>query len=228
MFIMARNIPTVKEKNIFWISVITSVVVGMIAGLFSGFAVKLINFKNPWVTFGIFIVLGTIILVGVIFMSKQVKKVVKIKKIYKTKKRDKEMKKKISFTIWIVFLVIVGCLISIFLANKFGLIADFKYIEIIIITAVFLTGFGLLALDKSTKIKNNFWAVILPSNKSIILWPMASIIFAFCYLIFSSSLFGNMFFKLSVAFLFFTITFIVLLVLYHDNKYLRELEIKKK
>lgn len=74
---MARNKPTKTQKNIFWCSAMISVIVGIIAGLFAGFAVKLINFKNPWTTFGIFIFLGGIIIGAFIFMYKQVKKVVK-------------------------------------------------------------------------------------------------------------------------------------------------------
>ena len=137
------------------------------------------------------------------------------------------MKKKILFAIWIIFLVTVGCLMSFFLANKFSLIADFKYIQIIITTAVFFSGFGLLALNKNNEGENNFWAVFLPNRKSIIIWPILSIILAFCYLIFETSPFGNMFFKLSAAFLFITIFLIALLVIYHDNEYLRDLETKK-
>ena len=137
------------------------------------------------------------------------------------------MIKKIYFTIKIVVLVLVGCFISIFLANKFSLIADFKYINTIITTAVFFAGFGLLALSKDKKTEDSFWAIILPSRKSIVLWPILSIIMAFCYLIYESTQFATMFFKLSAAFLFFTITLIVLLVIYSDNKYLKELESKQ-
>lgn len=151
-----------------------------------------------------------------------------IKKTYNPKKLDKEMKNKIKFALWIIFLTIVGCLLSIFLANKFSLIADFKYVGLVLTTAVFFAGFGLLALKKEGGEKDNFWAVLLPSRKSITLWPMMSIILAFCYLIFESTAFGNMFFKLSVAFLFFTITLIFLLIVYSDNKYLRELETKQE
>jgi len=137
---------------------------------------------------------------------------------------DKEMKGKIKFTIWIIFLLLVGISFSIFLANKLGLIAHFKYINIIITTSVFFAGFGLLALSKGGKTQDNFWAVILPSRRSITLWPIVSIILAFCYIAFETSKFATMFFELAVAFLFFTITLIVLLVFYHDNKYLREIE----
>jgi hypothetical protein len=149
-----------------------------------------------------------------------------IKKTYNSKKLDKEMKEKIKFALWIIFLTIVGCSISIFLANKFSLIADFKYIEIIITTAVFFAGFGFLAMKMGKEEKDNFWAVLLPSRKSIILWSILSIISAFCYLIFEPTPFGNAFFKISVALLFFTITLILLFVIYSDNKYLRELETK--
>lgn len=148
-----------------------------------------------------------------------------VKKIYNPKKLDKEMKKKILFTIWICFLVIFGGYLCWILSDKFSLIADFKYVNIIITTAVFFAGFGMLSLSKNNEEqKDSLFAVILPNRKSITLWSILSIIFAFCYLIFESSPFSTMFFKLSVAFLFFTILLIGLLVLYSDNKYLRELE----
>ena len=96
--------------------------------------------------------------------------------------------------------------------------------DIIITTAVFLAGFGLIAINEGKSSKNSLFMVISPNVKSILLWSMASIIFAFCYLINPTSIWGTMFFKLSSGFLFFTITLIVLLVLFHDNKYLKELE----
>jgi hypothetical protein len=144
-------------------------------------------------------------------------------KVYNPKLINILMDKKIRFAFWMVFLVLLGVSISWFLANKFGVMADEKYVEIIITTSVFLAGFGLIAMDKQDS-KNNSWAVFLPNFKSIILWSMASIVFSFCYLIYSSSMLGDMFFKLAVGFLFFTMTLIILLVLYHDNKYLREIE----
>ncbi len=132
------------------------------------------------------------------------------------------MKKNILFTIWILLLAVVGVVISWKLANKFADIADLKYIEIIITTAVFLAGFGLLALDKKD-------SVFFVNVKQIISWSMLSIISAFCYIIFQSSeIWSKMFFRLSAGFLFFTITLVFILVIYHDNKYLKEIEKTKR
>jgi hypothetical protein len=131
------------------------------------------------------------------------------------------MNKKIFFAIWIIFLAIVGVIISWKLANKFTDIADFKYIEIIITTAVFLAGFGLIALDKKD-------SVFFVNFKQIVSWSMLSIVSAFCYIIFQSSqIWSKMFFGLSAGFLFFTITLVFILVLYHNNNYLKEIEKQK-
>lgn len=72
---MEKNHPTIKDKNLFFTSAIMSIIVGIVAGLFSGFAVKLINFTNPFADLGVFIVLGFIILFGANLMRKQVTKV---------------------------------------------------------------------------------------------------------------------------------------------------------
>jgi len=159
-------------------------------------------------------------------IEKQIK-ILKTAKVYNPRKINKVMKEKTKFAIWIVFLALIGVGISWFLSNQFSALADPKYIEIIITTAVFLAGFALLAVSNGRDIKNSLFMVLLPNVRSILLWSMTSIIFAFCYLIYQSTNLGRMFFSLSVGFLFFTFTLIILLILYSDNKYLKELETKK-
>lgn len=52
-----------------------SIVVGIISGLFFGFAVKLIDFSNILIDVIIFFVLGLALFLGVKWMSKQIIKV---------------------------------------------------------------------------------------------------------------------------------------------------------
>lgn len=138
------------------------------------------------------------------------------------KKSDLDKNKKIKFKKKITFFVFIGVFISVFLASQFA--ADPKYVNVIITTAVFLAGFGLIAMDKGEQSKNNFLKVLSPNIKSIILWSMASIIFSFYYLIFSTFVWSVWLFKLAAGSLFLTILLIVILVFFHDNPYFVELE----
>lgn len=108
------------------------------------------------------------------------------------------------------------------LTSRFGEIADPKYIQLIITTAVFLAGFGLISM-------NNKDSVFFVNVKQIISWSILSIISSFAYLVFETSPeWSRVLFKISSAFLFFTIALVLILVLFHDNEYLKELEIKEK
>jgi len=156
------------------------------------------------------------------FFIEEVERRKKFGKFYNLKNNDKYMKKKL-----LSLLIIVGFTLLLIggswvLANHFAKIHSKEYVPIIIQSAVFLAGFGLLAMNKDSE--ESRYSVFVPNLKHIIGWSILSIIFAFLYLTFETSQFAEMFFRLSGAFLFFTLSFVIVLVLFYDNKYLKESE----
>jgi hypothetical protein len=172
----------------------------------------------------------TFVLIGIVYLHLIDKLFYVLEEFENAKKDNKDYKvrffkfimdKKILFTLKVLFFGVIGVAISWYLSGRFALMADLKYIEIIITTAVFLAGFGLIALDKED-------SVFFVNVKQIISWSLLSIICSFCYIIFQSSIvWGNMFFRLASGFLFFTMTLIFLLVIFHDNPYMKEIEKSK-
>lgn len=163
-------------------------------------------------------------LINIRLLDKEIEKRQKanqLGKIYKITKLKNPMNKKISFALLIIFLTLIGIWGSWVLAEKMGKIASPQYVSIIITTAVFLAGFGLIAIDKKE-------SVFYINIKQIISWSLASIVFAFSYIIWQDSQdWSELLFSLSSGFLFFTMTLVLILVLFHDNKYLKEIEKKK-
>jgi hypothetical protein len=143
-------------------------------------------------------------------------------KFYRPKKMDEYLKKKTLNLLLIIGFTLLLMWGSWVLADHFAKIHSKEYIPIIIQSAVFLAGFGLLAMNKDSE--ESRYSVFVPNLKHIIGWSMLSIIFAFLYLTFETSQFAEMLFRLSGAFLFFTLSFVIVLVLFHDNEYLKEAE----
>jgi hypothetical protein len=137
--------------------------------------------------------------------------------------------KKVKSILLILILTLIAVLVSWFLANKFTQIHSKEYIDIIIQAAVFLAGFGLIAMEKRDDKKVSSYSVFFPNVKQIIIWSMLSILFSFAYLIYQNSpILAKPLFGLAVGFLFFTFSLVIILVLFHDNKYLKEVENKKQ
>lgn len=150
------------------------------------------------------------------------------RKPFKLGRALKFMGKKEWFAVKIILITLASLYLSWIVADKFSSVFEKNQIGLIIQTAIFLAGFGLLAIGREEKaIPNSLVSVILPNLKSIILWSMTSIIFAFLYLSFPNTPWEINFIKLSIGFLFFTFVLILLLVLFHDNEHLQELETKE-
>lgn len=70
-------IPSQKDKNLFWATIITGVPLAIIAGLFAGAFFRLTELLNWgfWTTFFIFIDFGLLLIILMILMKKQIKPV---------------------------------------------------------------------------------------------------------------------------------------------------------
>ena len=236
IFLSSRNIERSKHylKNIIY-SIFGGVIAIILLEL-KGTLIDLnfftIHLPLNLLTIFIFVIMGLVYIALLdkffIFLEKLKKKTNKGKAIYRSKDKEYIMNKKVKFLIRLIVFLVIGLTASGYLATLFGEIANAQSVGFIIQVSVFLAGFGFLIMTHSDKPISSPFSVFSPNTKEITGWSLWSIVLAFCYFIFPMDPWNKMFAILSAGFMFFTITLVMILTIFHDNRYMKAFESKNE